>query len=32
MASLAFVNIDDGWWSAGGHVWTTTDGGAQWRR
>ena len=32
MASLAFVDADDGWWSAGGYVWTTSDGGAQWRR
>ena len=27
---LAFVNARDGWWSAGGQVWTTSDGGLRW--
>jgi photosystem II stability/assembly factor-like uncharacterized protein len=27
---LAFVNAYNGWWSAGGYVWTTTDGGSAW--
>jgi photosystem II stability/assembly factor-like uncharacterized protein len=27
---LAFANADDGWWSAEGSVWTTTDSGRHW--
>lgn len=28
--SLAFADAADGWWSDGGYVWTTSDGGARW--